>query len=260
MLIDWFTVAAQAINFLLLVWLLKRFLYRPILGAMDAREQRIAAQLHDAETQKHEAEAQSTRFREASEAFEKQKQALLSEAKAEAEATRQRLMEDARNEIESLRLKWREALREEETALEAEITNSVQKEIFAITRHTLRALAGTELEQQIATSFVRRLREFDGGEKEQLEAVIKMSRKPLMIRSAFDLPLATRMEIESVIRENLDNQLSIHYETVPEMIGGIELVSDGRKISWSIAGYLSSLEQHVRRLVKETHVAHETSE
>lgn len=55
MLIDWFTVAAQAVNFLVLVWLLKRFLYKPILGAMDAREQRIASQLRQAEAEKAEA-------------------------------------------------------------------------------------------------------------------------------------------------------------------------------------------------------------
>ena len=48
MLIDWFTVGAQALNFLLLVWLLKRFLYQPILDAISAREQRTALQLADA--------------------------------------------------------------------------------------------------------------------------------------------------------------------------------------------------------------------
>ena len=42
MLIDWFTVVAQVVNFLILVWLLKRFLYKPILDAIDAREKRIA--------------------------------------------------------------------------------------------------------------------------------------------------------------------------------------------------------------------------
>ena len=42
MLIDWFTVAAQAVNFLLLVWLLKRFLHKPVLAAIDEREKRIA--------------------------------------------------------------------------------------------------------------------------------------------------------------------------------------------------------------------------
>jgi len=48
MLIDWFTVVAQVVNFLILVWLLKRFLYRPILNAIDAREKRIATKLADA--------------------------------------------------------------------------------------------------------------------------------------------------------------------------------------------------------------------
>jgi len=38
MLIDWFTVVAQVINFLILVWLMKRFLYKPILNAIAARE------------------------------------------------------------------------------------------------------------------------------------------------------------------------------------------------------------------------------
>jgi len=45
MLIDWFTVGAQIVNFLILVWLLQHFLYKPILNAIDAREKRIAANL-----------------------------------------------------------------------------------------------------------------------------------------------------------------------------------------------------------------------
>ena len=49
MLIDWFTVGAQAVNFLILVWLLRRFLYQPILRAIDTREQRIAAELAGAD-------------------------------------------------------------------------------------------------------------------------------------------------------------------------------------------------------------------
>jgi F-type H+-transporting ATPase subunit b len=55
MLIDWFTVSAQVVNFLILVWLLKRFLYRPILNAIDAREKRIATELADADAKRAEA-------------------------------------------------------------------------------------------------------------------------------------------------------------------------------------------------------------
>ena len=43
MLIDWFTVGAQLLNFLILVCLMKRFLYQPVLDAIAAREQKIAA-------------------------------------------------------------------------------------------------------------------------------------------------------------------------------------------------------------------------
>ena len=61
MLIDWFTVGAQALNFIILVWLLKRFLYKPILNAVDAREKRIAAELADADAKKAEAQKRARR-------------------------------------------------------------------------------------------------------------------------------------------------------------------------------------------------------
>ena len=46
MLINWFTVGAQVLNFIVLVWLLKRFLYGPVLNAIEAREKRVAAELN----------------------------------------------------------------------------------------------------------------------------------------------------------------------------------------------------------------------
>ena len=60
--IDWFTVAAQAINFLLLVWLMKRFLYKPVLRSIDSREKRIEEQLGDAKALKMEALKEKEEF------------------------------------------------------------------------------------------------------------------------------------------------------------------------------------------------------
>src|SRR5271166_229437 len=104
MLIDWFTIAAQALNFLILVWLLKRFLYKPILRAIDAREKRIAAELADADAKK--AEAQKER-----DEFHQQRAALLSKATEEAKAEGQRLLEDARKAADALSAKRQETLR-----------------------------------------------------------------------------------------------------------------------------------------------------
>ena len=68
MLIDWFTVGAQVLNFLILVWLMKRFLYKPILHAIDAREKRIATELADADAKKAEARTEREELRHKNEA------------------------------------------------------------------------------------------------------------------------------------------------------------------------------------------------
>jgi len=80
MLIDWFTIGAQALNFLILVWLLKRFLYKPILHAVDAREKRIAGELADADAKKAEAQKERDEFQHKNEEFDQQRAALLTKA------------------------------------------------------------------------------------------------------------------------------------------------------------------------------------
>jgi len=156
MLIDWFTVVAQAINFLVLVWLLKRFLYKPIVTAMDAREQKIASQLRDAERQKAEAESEAAKLRAAQEEFEQQKQILLGQAKTEAEALRQRLTDEVRQDIEDMRERWQEALKEEQGAFRAQVANGIRREVFSIARNVLADLAGVDVEAQIAAVLGRR--------------------------------------------------------------------------------------------------------
>ena len=95
MLIDWFTVGAQALNFIILVWLLKRFLYKPILNAIDAREQRIAAELAAADAKEAEAQKERDEFHHKNEEFDQQRATLLSKATQEAKAERKRLLDDA---------------------------------------------------------------------------------------------------------------------------------------------------------------------
>src|SRR6202051_476817 len=101
MLIDWFPVGAQALNFLILVWLMKRFLYKPILDAIDAREKRIASELADADTMKSEAHRERDEFEQKNQAFDSHRATLLSEATAEVKAERARLLDAARQSAEA---------------------------------------------------------------------------------------------------------------------------------------------------------------
>ena len=79
--LDWLTVAAQIVNFLVLVWLLQHFLYAPITKAMSHREERIEERLADARKSREEAEAEAARLHDKQEELERDKEALMDEAR-----------------------------------------------------------------------------------------------------------------------------------------------------------------------------------
>jgi len=158
MLIDWFTVGAQALNFIILVWLLKRFLYKPILGAVDAREKRIAAELADAAARKAEAQKERDAYEHKNAEFDRQRAALLAKATQEADAERQRLLDEARKAADALAAKRREALQSDAANLNQAIRRRAEQEVFAIARKALADLASTSLEECMVDLFARRLR------------------------------------------------------------------------------------------------------
>jgi F-type H+-transporting ATPase subunit b len=251
MLIDWFTVSAQVVNFLILVWLLKRFLYKPILHAIDAREKRIAKELADADTKKSEAEKEREKLRKKNEEFDQQRAALLSKATDEAKAERRRLLDEARQAADALRAKRQDALKREQQSLNDEITRRTREEVFAIARKTLTDLAGTSLEERMSEVFTRRLQELDNEAKEGLAKALKTPADPVLVRSAFELPSEQRAAIQHALNETFSAEIHVRFETAPDVVSGIELTANGRKVAWSIADYLASLEKSVGELLEE---------
>jgi len=247
--INWFTVAAQAINFLILVWLLKRFLYKPILHAIDEREKGIAAQLAEAEAKKAESQKERDDFQRKNEVFDQERLALLKKTTDEVKAERQRLVDEARKDADTLRAKRQEALQNEQRNLSQEITRWTQKEVFAISRKTLVDLAATSLEERMGAVFVQHLRALTGAAKEQLAAALKASKDGARVSSAFDLPAEQHAAIQRALNETFSADIHIQFETVPEVISGIELSANGQKVAWSIADYLATLEKSAGELL-----------
>lgn len=241
MLIDWFTVAAQVINFLVLVWLLKRFLYKPVLNAIDEREKRIATQLQDAEKKKADALQEEADFRKKNEEFEQHRVALLADATNSAKVEREKLMEMARKAAEELRAKSQKASEEEVANVKTTVGLLVQKEVFSIARKTLLELAGVNLEERIAEVFLHRLHDLNDEQRQKLKDGLPASLKPLVVRSTFNLAEQQKAAIGGAIKKLLGEASIPTFETKPDLICGIELVANGQKIAWSIADYLTDL-------------------
>jgi F-type H+-transporting ATPase subunit b len=251
MLIDWFTVGAQALNFIILVWLLKRYLYKPILDAVDAREKRIAAELADADAKKAEARKERDEFRKKNENFDQQRAALLSKATQEAGAERQRLLDEARKAADDLGAKRAQTLRSDADNLNQAILQRTQQEVFAIARKALNDLAGANLEDRMCVVFIDRLRKMDAKSKEGLAKALTTASEPAIVRSAFEPPPAQRAAIQKALNETFSADIHIRFETAPNLVSGIEFVTNGQKVAWSIADYLEALKNGVDEILKE---------
>jgi len=251
MLIDWFTVGAQLLNFLILVWLMRRFLYKPILRAIDEREKRIASQLSDADAKLAEAKKGRDEFQAKNEEFDRQRAAMLSQATDEAKKERQRLLDEARSAADALSAKRQESTRTEEQSLRSAIARRTQEEVFAIARRALKDLSGTSLEDRMGEVFTQRVREMDGQPKSDLATALRTVSGAAIVRTAFDLPTEQRATIQRALNETFSSDIPLRFETAPDIIGGIELTANGQKVAWSIAEYLASLESSIEELLNK---------
>ena len=252
MLIDWFTVGAQTLNFLILVWLLKRFLYQPILQAIDAREQRIAAVLADADGKQAAAQQERDTFQHKNEDFDRQRDALLAKATEAAGTEHQRLLDAARTAADALSGKRQETLKNEAQTLNEALRRRTRQEVFAIARKTLADLATASLEEQVVQVFIRRLRELEGKPKEELARALRAGSAPGLVKSAFDLPDEQRAALQTALNETFSAEVPVRFETAPELVCGIELTAGGQKVAWSIEGYLGALEKGVAELLDQS--------
>jgi len=246
MLIDWFTVGAQVVNFLVLVWLMKRFLYKPILNAIDAREERIAKELADGERMQSEAAQERGEFERRKKALEDTREGFLETARNEARDERQKLLGQARAEVEAERARQGEALKRDRDCLLDEIARRTREETYAIARKTLADLAGTSLDERASLVFAERLRSLDGPSRSDL--IADATSGPLRVRSAFDLSEESRAAVRSALEEVLEASAEVHFETNSDLIGGVEILTGNRKISWSIEEYLAQMQKSMDEL------------
>lgn len=243
MQIDWFTFFAQIINFLILLWLLRKFLYGPLLNVMKNREEKISSRLEEARSKLEEAEDKSTEYQKKLNELEKQKSTWLEEAKEEAESVKLELMQEARNEVEKVRSKWMKAVEREKMMFLEELEEQSFQKIIGIVEHMVSDLADRSLEKQAINRFINRIKGMSDEERKQMIDAVDANH--LEIATAFPTEEEDRKQIDATISQLLDSEKGCRYTHDPELGFGIEMRSNGWKIGWNMKGYLEELKSEV---------------
>ncbi len=255
MLINWFTVCAQMINFLILVWLLKRYLYKPVLVAIDSREKSISDKLALATSTEAAAKKSSDDFLAKSNAFEQSNRAILQKVVDDAGSQRQKLLDQTNVEFDALRRQQKEALDKERVDLSREIVRLTCQEVFSVARKTLSDLSTVSLEASMAAVLVERVNALGDDDRSHLADSLKDKTQMLYVKSTFELPVEQQQLIVDAANQKFAYDRKLQFETAPDLVCGIELSTEGYRISWSIADYLNQLSQVVTALPKVENAA-----
>jgi len=242
-LINWFTVIAQIVNFLILVVLLKYLLYNRMIKAMDERERKIQSRLKEAEEKEQAAEREAESLRQKNRDFDEKREKMLAQAKEEADARRKELTQEARHAVTNLRSVWQEAIQREKESFVQDLRKMAATQVYALARKAFEDLANAELGQRMVEVLLARIQKMNKGQREALAASIKDAGGEVVIRSAFEISPEMRKKIIGALQRHLTDEINPHFEIASELIGGIELKTRGRKIAWNLEHYLDTMEE-----------------
>ncbi len=246
MKLDWFTVAAQIGNFLLLLWLLKRFLYRPILAAMAARQQRIAAALMEAQTQAAAAEALQREYLARQQELATSRETWLTQAREEVAAQRQTWLIQARTEVDESRERWRTELYREQQDFQRTLQREANQRLLALARRALRDLGNADLEAQMASALLARLQTLD---HETRQTLAQAARDGCAIITAFPLPELQRRTLTDGLQQLFGPELNPDFRTDPAASPGITLETPSQRLAWTLDGYLDGFAAELQALI-----------
>lgn len=245
MLIDWFTTIAQIGNFLLLVFLLKHFLYGPIIRAMDKREQRIARRLEDAESSRQEAEEKKRQFEEESAQLRRQRELVLEEAKKQAESERQQRRQEMERHFAALEEQWQGDLAEQQQTFIDELARRTAEQVLLTVSRALQDLAGQELQERMIEVFINRLKNLDKKKVQRLRHSLAKENPTVTVTAVFELQSGAKEQLTRALHELFDSQVAVLYARDEELLARVKLDSGNDVVAWNLQKYIAGLRKEI---------------
>ncbi|MCB2187574.1 MAG: F0F1 ATP synthase subunit delta [Deltaproteobacteria bacterium] len=244
MLIDWFTVVAQVINFLVLLALLKWLLYGRVIKAMDQREADIAQRLAKADQEKENATLERQKLVAEREDLAQSREREMATAQEEARAQKEKLLREARGEVEQDSRAWREELRRQREELARHLAQAAAEQALAVSRQTLAGLTG---QGDLAGAVERFLDELANLDQNQVRELAEAAGQGgVTITSARDLSEDDEQRLRRAVEELAAGPYDVAFKTDPELLLGLTLTAPGVRLAWSAAEYLEDLREVVR--------------
>lgn len=239
---DLVTFFAQIVNLFVLVWLLKRFLYHPILEVIEKRQQEIKNTVQAAEDMRLASEKERKKWEKEKQTYEAEHQKELSQITQELEEKRKEGLAEIKTSLQRQRLKMQNDLLAEMSALHTDIGHFIATDFMHLAGVALKDLSGCCPLDQALNLFLKKIRKLDKKDLKKINIVIQ-KQKLIFINSSETLSQKQVKDITETLKKafHLPQKCKIKFNIVPELILGIELRTGDISLDWNIKAYLDIL-------------------
>ena len=166
--IDLVTLIAQIINLVVLIWLMKKFLYQPVLKMVSERQALIDEQINQAHQARQQALLQEAQYNKKVADFDAQRTQMLSEARQEVESFKEKLLAESKQAISYSRKNWQAELEQEKQSFDSALQASIVKNFKLFASDALKDMADMDLTILVLDKFKQKVSQMTAHARKQL--------------------------------------------------------------------------------------------
>lgn len=220
--LDPLTIVLEIVNFLVLIWLLKRFLFKPVQAAIARRQQDLEQAQQDALQKAKGATELQQQLQSKIDDWEQEKIRQQQQLQEQLSRQREQAMGKVRQEAEEEKKRLQTILQQDQAALQEKTQQEAQKGAIQLTQQLLNRLAGTELDQALLNMFADDIQQLPDTERDKLATALR-KQKSVLITSARPLPDAQTQQLQNILQSVLGQNITLDTKVDEQLISGVRL-------------------------------------
>lgn len=241
--LSWSTFLLEIVNFLVLVWILKRFFYKPLQAVIARRQRGIERRLAEAEETQQQARQLQQQYEQRLAEWQSEGRQAREDLQREMRAERAKLEQELQESLQGQRQKAQTVERRQQREMRRQLEQRALEQGGQFAARLLQQGAGPELEQRLLELLLRSLDELPEEQRQSLRQPLGESAEVAEITSAFPLENSQRQQLEQVLREFLQRDIPCRYVENPELLAGVRIAVGPWRLGASVGDELEAFAQ-----------------
>ncbi len=242
---SWWTFALQAANFVILVWLLRRFLFKPVSAIVARRKEEVARGMAQASAEKQKALNLQRDLQTQRAEIEAERQKALEEQRAQVAAERNKMIDEARAEAEKIHNQAAAQLSEERAAATQDLFSRTIEFAVNLAERLLRGLAFPSIDNAFLTRVLDYLDHLPEQERAALGS--HLGETSLVVTTAHPLDAREEAQWREQLGKRIGAQAGIKFNSDPALIAGAEITLPSAVLRFNWRDALTTAAREINR-------------